>query len=112
MSGLTIREWIAEKPLRKSLNLLATGLNLTIRNATTYTRDEFSEQEGMERPAAYSFLARLLDTCEIRRAQRSEPEHPCLEPREFRRTGFYAAVSQRSRQTGHVRLAGLLDRAP
>ena len=55
------------EPLAKALNLLATGLNLTVRNVTTHTRDELSEQEGMERLAAYSYLARLLDACEIRR---------------------------------------------
>lgn len=53
------------EPLAKSLNNLATGLNLTVRNVTTHTRDELSEQEAMERLAAYSYLARLLDRCEI-----------------------------------------------
>lgn len=53
------------EPLAKSLNGLATGLNLTVRNVTTHTRDELSEQEAMERLAAYSFLARLLDQCDI-----------------------------------------------
>lgn len=56
------------EPLAKALNALATGLNLTIRNVTTHTRDELSEQTGMERLAAYSYLARLLDKCEIRTA--------------------------------------------
>jgi len=56
------------EPLAKALNLLATGLNLTVRNITTHSTDELGEQEGMERLAAYSFLARLLDNCEIRRA--------------------------------------------
>lgn len=53
------------EPFAKSLNNLATGLNLTVRNVTTHTRDELSEQEAMERLAAYSYLARLLDRCEI-----------------------------------------------
>ncbi|QDO89448.1 hypothetical protein FNH13_14835 [Ornithinimicrobium ciconiae] len=57
------------EPLAKSLNGLATGLNLTVRNVTTHTRDELSEQEAMERLAAYSYLARLLDTCEIDRVE-------------------------------------------
>jgi hypothetical protein len=35
----------------------------------THTREELSEQEGMERLAAYSYLARLLDACDIRRAE-------------------------------------------
>ncbi|WP_211281144.1 TIGR02391 family protein [Rhodococcus opacus] len=55
----------------KSLNQLATGLNLTVRNVTTHTRDELSEQEGTERLAAYSYLARLLDRCEVRDHDRS-----------------------------------------
>lgn len=55
------------EPLAKALNSLATGLNLTVRNVTTHTRDELSEQEGMERLAAYSYFARLLDKCEVRR---------------------------------------------
>lgn len=53
------------EPLTRSLNSLATGLNLTVRNVTTHTRDELSEQEAMERLAAYSYLARLLDQCEV-----------------------------------------------
>lgn len=55
--------------MTKALNQLATGLNLTVRNVTTHTRHELTEQEGMERLAAYSYLARLLDECEIRRAE-------------------------------------------
>ncbi|MCD2143964.1 TIGR02391 family protein [Gordonia paraffinivorans] len=64
-------------PLAKALNEFATGLNLTIRNVTTHSRDELSEQEAMERLAAYSYLARLLDVCEIRRFERDndEPEN-------------------------------------
>lgn len=57
------------EPLAKSLNGLATGLNLTVRNVTTHTRDELSEQEAMERLAAYSYLARLLDACQIDRVE-------------------------------------------
>ena len=53
------------EPLAKALNALATGLNLTVRNVTTHTRSELSEQEAMERLAAYSYLARLLDQCEL-----------------------------------------------
>ena len=59
-------------PLAGALNNLATGLNLTVRNVATHTRDELTEQEGMERLAAYSYFARLLDQCEIRRAEESE----------------------------------------
>lgn len=57
--------------LANSLNGLATGLNLTVRNVATHTRDELSEQEAMERLAAYSFLARLLDQCDIDEGERS-----------------------------------------
>lgn len=53
------------EPLAKALNALATGLNLTVRNVTTHTRSELSEQEAMERLAAYGYLARLLDQCEV-----------------------------------------------
>ncbi|WP_236246976.1 TIGR02391 family protein [Streptomyces sp. CC210A] len=59
-------------PLAGALNNLATGLNLTVRNVATHTRGELTEQEGMERLAAYSYFARLLDQCEIRHAE--EPE--------------------------------------
>jgi hypothetical protein len=54
------------EPLATSLTNLATGLNLTVRNVATHTREELSEQEAMERLAAYSYLARLLDQCKIR----------------------------------------------
>ena len=53
----------------KALNALATGLNLTVRNVATHTRHELSEQHALERLAAYSYLARLLDECEIDRGQ-------------------------------------------
>jgi hypothetical protein len=39
------------EPLAKSLNSLATGLNLTIRNVTTHTREELSEQEAPSKVA-------------------------------------------------------------
>jgi hypothetical protein len=60
------------EPLAKALNNLATGLNLTVRNVTTHTRHEFSEQHALERLAAYSYLARLLDECQIDRGE--EPD--------------------------------------
>jgi hypothetical protein len=56
------------KSMRGGLNQLATGRNLTVRNVITHTRTDLSEQEGMERLAAYSYLARLLDECEVLRA--------------------------------------------
>ncbi|MGW0314120.1 TIGR02391 family protein [Streptomyces flavidovirens] len=61
------------EPLAKALVDLATGLNLTVRNVTTHTRDEPTVQEGIERLTAYSYLARLLDTCEVGRIDH-EPE--------------------------------------
>lgn len=51
--------------LGKALNAFATGLNLTVRNVTTHTHTELSEQDAMERLAAYSYFARLLDQCEV-----------------------------------------------
>jgi hypothetical protein len=62
------------EPLAKSLNGLATGLNLTVRNVTTHTRDELTEQQAMERLAAYSYLARLLDHCTIEKDQEDTGE--------------------------------------
>lgn len=56
--------WIA-----KGLADVASGLNLTVRNPTTHSRVELSEQEGLERLAAYSYLARMLDECEVRQAK-------------------------------------------
>lgn len=58
--------------LAKGLADFAAGVNLTIRNVATHAGGELSEQEGLERLAAYSYLARLLDQCEIRR----HPEDP------------------------------------
>lgn len=61
------------EPLAKSLTNLATGLNLTVRNVTTHTRHELSEQHALERLAAYSYLARLLDECQIDRGTTDAP---------------------------------------
>jgi len=44
---------------------LAKGHNLTVRNVATHTREELTEQEGMEQLGAYSHLARLLDKCTV-----------------------------------------------
>jgi len=60
------------EPLARSLGLLADGLNRTVRNPATHTTAELNEQEAMERLAALSFLARLLDRCEVRRADQKE----------------------------------------
>ncbi|MEU5157370.1 TIGR02391 family protein [Glycomyces sp. NPDC021274] len=67
-------------PLAASLKGLAEGLNLTVRNPTSHSGDELSEQEAMERLAAYSFLAHLLDQCDIQRPPSSDAE-PVDEPR-------------------------------
>lgn len=56
------------KSMREGLMGLAKGLNLAVRNVATHSREEISEQDGMERLGAYSHLARLLDQCEV--------EHP------------------------------------
>ncbi|MBO3732791.1 TIGR02391 family protein [Glycomyces niveus] len=67
-------------PLAASLKGLAEGLNQTVRNPTSHSSDELSEQEAMERLAAYSFLARLLDQCEIQ-VPASSATAPVDEPR-------------------------------
>ena len=51
--------------LTVSLKDLAAGLCLVSRNASAHAQRIVNEQEGMEQLAAYSFLARLLDRCEI-----------------------------------------------
>jgi hypothetical protein len=55
------------RSMRDGLMGLAKGLNLAVRNVATHSREEISEQDGMERLGAYSHLARLLDQCEIER---------------------------------------------
>ena len=55
--------------LAKSLAGLGEGLNLTVRNLATHSQNELSEQEAMERLAAYSFLARILDQRDIVRSE-------------------------------------------
>lgn len=55
------------RSMRGGLAGLAAGLNLTVRNVSTHSNHEMSEQEALEQLGAYSYLARLLDQCEIRR---------------------------------------------
>jgi hypothetical protein len=55
------------RTMAKALSDLATGVTLAIRNVTTHAGGELSEREGLERLAAYSYLARLLDRCEVHR---------------------------------------------
>ena len=57
------------EPLAKGLADMASGLSLTVRNPTPHSRVELSEQEGLERLAAYSYLARMLDRCEVHEAE-------------------------------------------
>lgn len=57
------------EPLAEGLADVASGLNLTVRNPTTHSRAELSEEEGLERLAAYSYLARMLDQCEVRETE-------------------------------------------
>jgi hypothetical protein len=57
------------KSMRGGLGPLATGLNLTVRNVTTHTQAELSEQEAVERLGAYSYFARLLDECQVVHAE-------------------------------------------
>lgn len=64
------------EPLAKALVQLATGVNLTIRNVTTHTREDLSEQEAMERLSAYSYLARLLDHCQVMSAENEGESEP------------------------------------
>lgn len=64
------------EPLAKALSGLATGLNLTVRNVTTHTRRELSEQEALERLAAYSYLACMLDQCSVERYDESAAAGP------------------------------------
>lgn len=64
------------REMAKALSHLATGAGRTIRNVTTHSGDELSEQEGLERLAVYSYLARLLDRCEVRR----HPDDPTKDP--------------------------------
>ncbi len=58
--------------LARALNDLATSLNLTIRNPTTHSQTEITEQEALEMLGAYSFLARRLDECDIQRHDQND----------------------------------------
>ena len=54
------------RSMAKALTDLGVGVTLAIRNVSTHAGGELSEQEGLERLAAYSYLARMLDMCETR----------------------------------------------
>lgn len=60
-----MKEGLAE--LTKSLKGLAVGANLAVRNPATHDGGEYDEQDAMERLAAISLMARLLDKCEVKR---------------------------------------------
>lgn len=53
------------RSMAKALSDLAVGVTLAIRNVTTHGGGELPEQEALERLAAYSYLARLLDCCDV-----------------------------------------------
>ena len=55
------------RSMREGLGCLAKGRTLAVRNVTTHTRGELTEQEVLERLGLYSHLARLLDPCETMR---------------------------------------------
>ncbi len=62
--------------LARALNDFATGLNLTVRNIATHELTELSEQEALERLGAYSYFARMLDGCELHRAENDGDDAP------------------------------------
>lgn len=51
------------QPFAVGLKELAAGTQLVIRNPATHSQAELSEQDGLERLAALSYLARMLDVC-------------------------------------------------
>lgn len=67
-----MREGLSE--LTKSLKGLTVGINLTVRNPATHETAEYDEQDAMERLAAVSLIARLLDKCEVKR-HRDDPNN-------------------------------------
>lgn len=74
-NGKTKRSMTVGLPsLAVSLKGLAEGLSLTSRNTSAHARMLSNEQEAMEQLSAYSFLARLLDKCEVHFAEDSPDE--------------------------------------
>jgi hypothetical protein len=51
--------------MNDGLRSYAPGVQMLIRNPTTHTAENMSEQEALERLAALSLLARWLDECEL-----------------------------------------------
>lgn len=60
------------QPFAVGLKELATGTQLVVRNPATHSQIELSEQDGLERLATLSFLARMLDLCLIEKAEDSD----------------------------------------
>jgi len=56
------------KNMNDGLRLFAPGVQMTIRNSATHAVAEMSEQEGLERLATLSLLARWVDACELQTA--------------------------------------------
>lgn len=80
-SDRTKRSMMAGLPsLATALKGLAEGLTLTSRNASAHARMLSNEQEAMEQLSAYSFLARLLDRCEVRFDEELSPEETTSVP--------------------------------
>jgi hypothetical protein len=55
----------AVKNMNDGLRLLAPGVQMTIRNSTTHTTEDLSEQAALERLAALSLLAGWVGECEL-----------------------------------------------
>lgn len=53
------------RSMNDGLRRFAPGVQLTIRNLTTHGDEEITEQEGLERLATLSLLARWVDQCEL-----------------------------------------------
>jgi hypothetical protein len=57
------------KTMNNSLRSSGSGVQSTIRNPSSHGVSELSEQEGLERLAVLSLLARWVDECELQGAQ-------------------------------------------
>lgn len=51
--------------MREGLRQFSTGVQMTVRNAATHGNDDLSPQDGLERLAALSLLARFVDQCDV-----------------------------------------------
>lgn len=57
------------KTMNNGLRSFGSGVQSTIRNPSSHGVSELSEQEGLERLAVLSLLARWVDECELQEAQ-------------------------------------------